>query len=55
MEDFPTFTERYQYAKSFTEIAMQNNLIKKHDDPKETAKEIAEFFNTLVANLDKSI
>ena len=28
MEDIPAFTDRYQYAKSFTEIAMQNKLIK---------------------------
>lgn len=47
-----TEAQKKDYAKSFTEIALQEKLICTHaSDNVESAKEIATFFNTLVANL----
>lgn len=38
-------------AKSFTEIALQNKMITVGSDNNETAKNIADFFNTIANNL----
>ena len=42
---------KHQYAKSFTEFAIQQDVFSKYEDPTKTAEEIAKFFNTLVAKL----
>lgn len=43
-------------AKSFTEIALQEKLINTDCvDNEKSAKAVATFFNTLVANLDRNI
>ena len=42
---------KYQLAKTFTELAIQNNLIDKHAT--ETAKEVTNFFNTIVKTINK--
>lgn len=47
-------SNKYQYAKSFTELAIQQDLFNKYEDPAKVAEEIAKFFNTLVAKLDEN-
>lgn len=47
-------TTKYQLAKSFTELAIQNNLISKCEDSESAAKEVARFFDTIAANIGKS-
>lgn len=42
-----TDNARYQLAKSFTELAIQNNLIDHYEDSAKTAKEVAIFFDTV--------
>ncbi|MCB5387131.1 hypothetical protein LIQ05_09015 [Blautia glucerasea] len=44
---------KYQLAKTFTELAIQNNLIDKHATATETAKEVTNFFNTIVKTINK--
>lgn len=44
-------TWKNQVAKSFTEVAMQNDLIRKCATATETATEVAIFYNTIVENL----
>lgn len=46
-------SSKHQYAKSFTELAIQQDLFNKYEDPVKAAEEIAKFFNTLVAKLDE--
>ena len=38
-------------AKTFTELAIQNGLIMQHGTNKETAEEIALFFETIIQTL----
>ena len=40
-------------AKSFTELAIQNNLIVSEKEPSKTAENIAQFFNTLTEKLSE--
>lgn len=47
-------TSKYQLAKSFTELAIQNNLINKYEDSESTAKEVTRFFDTIIDNIGKS-
>ena len=47
-------TAKYQLAKTFTELAIQNNLIHKCEDSESTAKEVAHFFDTIIDNIGKS-
>lgn len=47
-------TVKYQLAKSFTELAIQNNLINKCENSESTAKEVACFFDTIIDNIGKS-
>lgn len=49
-----TSTSKYQLAKSFTELAIQNNLISKCEDSESTAKEVACFFDTIIDSIGKS-
>lgn len=44
---------KLQLAKSFTELAIQNNLFTQHADSSDTAKDITKFFNTIVILLIK--
>ena len=41
-------------AKNFTELAIQNNLIKANIDPEVTAQNVCKFFNTIAENLGES-
>ena len=52
-----TLTEnaKLQLAKSFTELALQNNLIDKYEDSSRTAEEVARFFDTVFNTLGKTI
>lgn len=45
---------KYQLAKTFTELAIQNDLICKHATASETAKEVTLFFNTIVKTINAS-
>lgn len=46
----------FEYAKSFTEIALQEKLIYTDcADNEKAAKDVAKFFNTLVDNLNRNI
>ncbi len=42
---------KYTLAKSFTELAIQNDLFFKSKNPAETAKDIATFFDTIVESI----
>ena len=44
---------KYHLAKSFTELAIQNNLFSRQEDSEKTAKEIAKFFNTIIDAVGK--
>lgn len=46
--------EKYQLAKSLTELAIQNNLIAKYEDSADTAKEVTKFFDSVFATVGKS-
>lgn len=46
-----TDKDKYVLAKSFTELAIQNGVFNKYADPSDTAKEVSEFFNTIVENV----
>lgn len=48
-----TEQNKYLFAKSFTELAIQNNMIRKCATANDAAKEVVEFFNTIVKNIDK--
>lgn len=48
-------TWKNQVAKSFTEVAMQNDLIRKCATATETATEVAAFYNTIVEKLGNAI
>lgn len=54
MSTSPNSTAKYQLAKSFTELAIQNNLINKCKDSESTAKEVARFFDAIFDNVGKS-
>ena len=43
-----------QLAVTFTELAIQNGLIRKSTTSTANAKEVAAFYNTIVENLGKS-
>ncbi len=45
-------TAKYTLAKAFTELAIQNGLINKYEDPAETAKQITTLFDTIAATID---
>lgn len=47
-------SSKRQVAKSFTELAIQSDLIPKCSSATETAKEVTNFFNTIVKTLDKT-
>lgn len=40
-------------AKSFTELAIQNNMISANEDSSKTAESVVQFFNTLVEKLSE--
>ena len=40
-----------EYAKSFTTTAMEHSMIATSKDPKETAKNVTDFFNALCDEL----
>lgn len=44
---------KYQLAKTFTELAIQNDLINKRETATETAREVTNFFNTIVKTINK--
>lgn len=44
--------EKHQLAKEFTVTAIQNGLLDKHSGVY-AAKKVTEFYNTLLADLDK--
>ena len=48
-------TWKNQVAKSFTEVAMQNDSIRKCATATETATEVATFYNTIVEKLGNAI
>jgi len=43
---------KIQLAQSFTELAIQNGMIHKQASNEDTAKEIAQFYETIVKNLE---
>ena len=43
---------KYDLAKSFTELAIQNDLFARYEDPVDTAKDIAMFFDTVIHSID---
>ena len=43
---------KYNLAKSFTELAIQNGLFTRYEDPVDTAKDIALFFDTIACSID---
>ena len=43
---------KIKFAKEFTELAIQNNLIPKYNDEVKTAEAISKFYKTIVDNLD---
>ncbi len=47
-----TDSAKYSLAKSFTELAIQNNLFMKKENPADTAKDIALFFDTVIRSID---
>lgn len=49
-----TESERLSLARSFTELAIQNDLVPKFADAKGGANEIATFFNVLINSLGDS-
>ena len=49
-----TDNAKLQLARSFTELALQNNLIDKCEDASLTAKEVVCFFDTVFDNLGKT-
>lgn len=49
-----TINHKHQLAKSFTELAIQNNLFDKYSDSEKTAENIAQFYDTIVNTIDKT-
>lgn len=49
-----TDNAKLQLAKSFTELALQNNLIDKYEDSSRTAEEVTRFFDTVFHTLGKT-
>lgn len=49
--DNVAFTDKYLAAKSFTDFAIQNHYIEIGSNSVDTAKNVAEFFNTLMENI----
>lgn len=47
--------DKYELAKSLTELAIQHNLVNQCNETEDTAKEVANFFNAIVANIDDSL
>lgn len=43
---------KYTLAKSFTELAIQHELINKYEDSADTAKEVTTFFKTIIDTID---
>lgn len=50
MQDI-NYEDAISCAKSFTEIAIQTQIIPSECDPKKTAEHIADFFNTFLPHL----
>ncbi|MCX0399156.1 hypothetical protein [Clostridium perfringens] len=46
---------KYSVAKTFTELAIQNNLIRYSTDPKETAMNVCKFHDTIAENLGEAL
>lgn len=46
---------KYNLAKSFTELAIQNDLFTRYENPADTAKDIALFFDTIIHSIDSDI
>ena len=44
---------KYQLAKTFTELAIQNDLIDKRATATATAEEVTNFFNKIVKSINK--
>ncbi len=44
-------TVTYESAKEFTILAIEHSMITASKDPKETAKNVSDFFNTLLESL----
>ena len=44
---------KYQLAKTFTELAIQNDLIDQRATATATAEEVTNFFNTIVKTINK--
>ena len=44
---------KYQLAKTFTELAIQNDLIDKRATATAPAEEVTNFFNTIVKTINK--
>jgi hypothetical protein len=42
---------KYTLAKTFTELAIQNDLIKAYDNAADTANEVTTFFNSIIENI----
>lgn len=42
---------KYTLAKTFTELAIQNDLIKAYDNAADTANEVTAFFNSIIENI----
>ena len=49
-----TQSAKNQLAKTFTELAIQNGLIARCENARETAKEVTCFFNTIVKTINDS-
>lgn len=49
-----TDTAKYQLAKFWTQLDIQNNLFHDHEHSAETAKEITTFFDAIVDTVGKS-
>ena len=45
---------RFTLAKSFTELAIENNLFIASKNPEDTAKQISNFFNTIVETIGET-
>ena len=48
-----TNSDKIIFAKTFTELAIQNGLIQQRANAQITAKEVTDFFRTVYETLDK--
>ena len=48
-----TDSDKILFAKTFTELAIQNGLLHRRTDSEATAKELTDFFHTVYETLDK--